>query len=80
MGYYLAKGKFSVDIKHTIWIFLSFFVPFLFHGVYDFILVSFKNWIYCMIPFMLFLWWYGLRKVKNARILSAKYHEKALEE
>jgi len=79
MGYYLGKGKFSNDKKYLKWIFLSFFIVFLLHGIYDFILISVKNWIYCMIPFMLFLWWYGLRKVKQAHLLSEKFHQKVLE-
>jgi len=28
-----------------------------------------------MLPFMAFLWWLGLRKVKKAHLLSAKYAE-----
>ncbi|KQL53686.1 protease [Heyndrickxia shackletonii] len=79
MGYYLGKGKFSSDKKYIKWLFLSFFISFLLHGIYDFILISVKNWIYCMVPFMLFLWWYGLRKVKHAHILTEKLHRKALE-
>jgi len=79
MGYYLGKGKFSSDKNYIKWLFLSFFISFLLHGIYDYILISVKNWIYCMIPFMLFLWWYGLRKVKHAHILTEKLHQKAIE-
>ncbi|MBS4173298.1 glutamic-type intramembrane protease PrsW [Bacillus sp. FJAT-49736] len=78
MGYYLGKGKFSSN-NYIKWIFLSFFISFLLHGVYDFILLSFDNWIYCMIPFMLFLWWYGLRKVKQAHLLTEKFHQNTIE-
>ncbi|MCY8994056.1 PrsW family intramembrane metalloprotease, partial [Bacillus atrophaeus] len=28
------------------------------------------NWGYYMIPFMLFLWWFGLRKAKKARTVN----------
>ena len=28
-----------------------------------------------MLPFMIFLWWLGLRKVKKAHTLSAQYSE-----
>jgi hypothetical protein len=28
-----------------------------------------------MLPFMIFLWWLGIRKVKLAHTLSAKYAE-----
>jgi protease PrsW len=72
MGYYLGKGKFSNSSKRK-WILLSIFLPFLLHGIYDYILISQTNWNYIMIPFMLFLWWLGLRKVKLARELSTQH-------
>jgi len=66
MGFYLGKAKFSPNEKRK-WILISFLFPFLLHGMYDYILLSLKKWIYMMIPFMLFLWWFGLRKVKIAK-------------
>ncbi|MEH7380815.1 glutamic-type intramembrane protease PrsW [Bacillus sp. JJ1533] len=66
MGYYLGKAKFSPK-ENRKWIFISFLFPFLLHGIYDYILLSLKKWIYLMVPFMLFLWWFGLRKVKIAK-------------
>lgn len=66
MGFYLGKAKFSPKEKRK-WIFISFLFPFILHGVYDYILLSLKKWIYIMVPFMLFLWWFGLRKVKLAK-------------
>lgn len=69
MGYYLGKGKFSLTSR-TKWIILSLFLPFVFHGIYDFILISFENWLTLIFPFMIFLWWLALRKVKLARSLS----------
>ncbi|WP_062356269.1 glutamic-type intramembrane protease PrsW [Bacillus kwashiorkori] len=68
MGYYLGKGKFSSDKPYK-WIALSFFVPFLLHGLYDFILLTDKNWLVIIIPFMLFLWWLALKKVKKAKAI-----------
>ena len=38
MGYFFALAKFSVKHKGGL-LWLSFFVPFLFHGIYDFILM-----------------------------------------
>lgn len=73
MGYYFGKGKFSHHKGR--WLMLSLFFPFLLHGVYDYILISQTNWLLIMVPFMAFLWWFGLRKVKKARILSAEYAE-----
>ncbi|MFD2445879.1 glutamic-type intramembrane protease PrsW [Bacillus sp. CGMCC 1.16607] len=77
MGYYLGKGKFSL-VSNRKWIYLSLLLPFFLHGTYDFILLSLKNWVSYMVPFMIFLWWLGLRKVKKARILSTKHLENKL--
>lgn len=77
MGFYLGKGKFSL-IKRSKWIFLSLFIPFILHGTYDFILLSQNYWVQYIIPFMIFLWWLGLRKVKKARMLSSKHFEEQL--
>ena len=69
MGFYLGKAKFSTK-KRKYYIGVALVVPFLLHGVYDFILMTQKMWIYWMLPFMMYLWWFGLRKVKRARVLS----------
>src|SRR3954468_5314037 len=74
MGYYLGKAKFSSQSKRK-WLLLSFIIPFLLHGIYDYILYLKTTWIYVMLPFMIFLWWLGLRKVKKAHGLSAQYSE-----
>ncbi len=74
MGYYLGKAKFSAQSKGKL-LFLSLILPFLLHGIYDYILELQTTWIYLMLPFMVFLWWLGLRKVKKAHLLSAEYSE-----
>jgi RsiW-degrading membrane proteinase PrsW (M82 family) len=74
MGFYLGKAKFASKSKRK-WLLLSLLIPILLHGVYDYILISQTNWIYIMLPFMIFLWWLGLHKVKKAHILSAQYAE-----
>lgn len=78
MGYYIGKGKFTATSKHK-WIMLSLFLPFMLHGIYDYILITQKNWIIIMFPFMIFLWWLGLRKVKIARAMSAKHMNNQLD-
>jgi protease PrsW len=75
MGFYISKIKFTTGSKYK-WIFLSLVVPIGLHGFYDYILISQENWIYVIFPFMIFLWWLGLRKVKMAKILSAKHFNK----
>ncbi|PTY85120.1 PrsW family intramembrane metalloprotease, partial [Heyndrickxia sporothermodurans] len=75
-GYYLGKAKFSVDhLKKKKALIYSFSIPLILHGSYDYILLSKTKWIYYMIPFMLFLWWLALKKVKHAHILSKNHHE-----
>ncbi|GLB58016.1 glutamic-type intramembrane protease PrsW [Cytobacillus sp. NCCP-133] len=78
MGYYIGKGKFSATSTKK-WIILSLFVPFLLHGIYDYILISLEHWFYIMVPFMIFLWWLGLRKVKKARAHSINHIENQLD-
>jgi protease PrsW len=74
MGFYFGKSKFSLN-KNNTWIVLSLLVPFILHGTYDYILLSKTNWIQNIVPFMIFLWWLGLKKVKKARLLSSKHIE-----
>lgn len=73
MGYYLGKGKFSAISKRK-WLTFSLLFPFLLHGIYDYILIAMENWMFFILPFMIFLWWFGLRKVKLARSLHAGNH------
>lgn len=75
MGYYIGKAKFTEGIKY-IWIVLSLLLPVILHGFYDYILLSQEHWLYIIFPFMIFLWWLGLRKVKMAKVLSAQHFNK----
>lgn len=75
MGYYIGKAKFSPVVQKRV-IMLSLTVPVLLHGIYDFILMTREDWLVLMVPFMIFLWWLGLRKVKKARILTLQHIEK----
>ncbi|GIN60715.1 protease PrsW [Robertmurraya siralis] len=72
MGYYLGKAKFNQTSKAK-WFIFSLLLPFLLHGIYDFILLSLENWVIYMFPFMIFLWWLGLRKAKHARTLNSQH-------
>ncbi|MFD1738578.1 glutamic-type intramembrane protease PrsW [Bacillus salitolerans] len=73
MGYYIGKGKFSTNQTKRKYIYLSLFIPFFLHGIYDYIIYSIEKWIIVIVPFMIFLWWLGLRKVKLARCLTETY-------
>jgi len=75
MGFYIGKAKFTEGSKLK-WLLLSLLIPFVLHGSYDFILISQEHWVYIIFPFMIFLWWFGLRKVKMAKVLSANHMKK----
>ncbi|WP_102345750.1 glutamic-type intramembrane protease PrsW [Bacillus sp. Marseille-P3661] len=71
MGFYLGKGKFTTTNHKKLWIVLSLILPIIFHGTYDFILLSIeRNWVYLIVPFMIFLWINALKKVKEANRLD----------
>ncbi|MCY9589398.1 glutamic-type intramembrane protease PrsW [Paenibacillus chitinolyticus] len=66
MGYYLGKAKFmrSQERKYLL---ASLFLPILWHGAFDYILlVAANNWIWFMLPFMTLLWIRTLWKVDRA--------------
>ncbi|MEC2075702.1 glutamic-type intramembrane protease PrsW [Metabacillus fastidiosus] len=68
MGYYLGKGKFTLKSNQTKWIMISVFLPILLHGLYDTLLINYNSGRYIILPFMIFLWWFALRKAKIARM------------
>ncbi|MRX71024.1 intramembrane metalloprotease PrsW [Bacillus lacus] len=70
MGYYLGKSKFSEKKDRPKWLFLSLFIPFLLHGTYDLILYLYHHWLFIILPFMVFLWWFGLRKARKANVIE----------
>jgi RsiW-degrading membrane proteinase PrsW (M82 family) len=71
MGYYVGKAKFATASKRNIYLGISLALPLLLHGTYDYIMISFKtNWIYVIIPFMVALWVWGLRKMNRANSRS----------
>ncbi|MFJ8261338.1 glutamic-type intramembrane protease PrsW [Rummeliibacillus sp. NPDC094406] len=66
MGYYLGRAKFSKEDLSIQCRILALFAPLILHIIYNFIFTIEGKWTYIMIPFMLFLWWFALRKVKIA--------------
>lgn len=66
MGYYFGRSKFAKDKREKEYIFLAILGPFTLHFIYNSIFILGDSYIYIMVPFMLFLWWFGLRKVKLA--------------
>jgi protease PrsW len=66
MGYQLGKAKFN-PAKETKHLRIALFLPLIFHGVFDFILLDFKStWLWFMLPLMLVLWLFSLRMLKHA--------------
>lgn len=73
MGYYIGKAKFMKRDEHHPWMFYSLVFPILLHSLYDYILLKEKVWLMIIIPFMVFLWWLALRKVKKAKHSQHQY-------
>lgn len=70
MGFFFGLARFypTKRKKHLIW---AFILPFFLHGIYDFILMSGINillWLF--IPFIIFLWVSGLKKLKTLNQVS----------
>jgi RsiW-degrading membrane proteinase PrsW (M82 family) len=65
MGYYLGLARFNPE-KHSSLLFKALLVPVLLHGVYDYILMSnYKFLLILFIPFIIYLWRAGLRKMSS---------------
>ena len=60
MGYYFGRAKFAVESNINKYLFLAFLAPYSLHFIYNGIFAVDDFWLYLIIPFMLFLWWFGL--------------------
>lgn len=74
MGYYIGLGKFIHDRKKVNRILLkSLFIPVMIHGTYDLLVISSQMyWLWTVIPFMIWLWWFAMRKAHKATFHSKK--------
>lgn len=73
MGYYLGRAKFSKEPrKQRIFLWVSVILPILLHALYNAIFLSIQNWIVVIIPFMILLWWQGMKKVQRAHDFGSK--------
>lgn len=70
MGYYFGKAKFAIEADINRYLFLAFFASYGLHFIYNAILTVSDLWLYLIIPFMLFLWWFGLTRVKYAHTFA----------
>lgn len=82
MGFYLGKAKFSKLKTEKTWLLWSLAAPIVLHVFYNALLLLPGKLDYIVIPFMIFLWWFALRKVKRAHehlvsILMEKSYKKS---
>lgn len=67
MGYYLGLAKFTKQWKSRRILLYSLLIPWVWHGVYDWILANITDyWIWYIVPLMAYLWYGGLGKVYRA--------------
>ncbi|MGE4288267.1 MAG: PrsW family intramembrane metalloprotease [Salinivirgaceae bacterium] len=65
MGYRFGLARF-IPSKRLKYLGLAFLVPFLFHGVYDFILMSQNQYlVFLFLPFVFYLLWRSLLRIKQ---------------
>jgi protease PrsW len=71
MGYYFGIAKYNPD-RRTTYLILAFFLPFLFHGLYDFLLMSNSLFlIIIFIPLFVYFWITGFKKMSLASDASS---------
>lgn len=68
MGYYLGRAKFTDSKTAKFEITYSFLASFVLHSIYNSILFINGIDLILIVPFMLFLWIFGLSRVKKAHI------------
>ncbi|WP_150271014.1 glutamic-type intramembrane protease PrsW [Paenibacillus tepidiphilus] len=67
MGYHMGRAKFSISGRKKGSLAISLLLPWLWHGIYDFILSTSPNyWIWYIVPLMALLWYGGMGKVAQA--------------
>jgi len=65
MGYYFGRAKY-VWTKERKYIAYSLWMPILWHGAFDYILLAGKQWLWLIFPFMALLWAKSLLSVNRA--------------
>lgn len=65
MGYFIGMAKFYYK-KRKRYIYRAFLLPFVLHGIYDFILMSGKNYLLILfVPFIIYMWIVGFKRMKS---------------
>lgn len=70
MGYYIGRAKFAEDKDKRKLLIMSLIAPFALHFIYNGIFLTHELFLYLIIPFMIFLWWFGLTRVKYAHTFA----------
>ncbi|MFC5531716.1 glutamic-type intramembrane protease PrsW [Cohnella yongneupensis] len=71
MGYSLGRAKFSTGRKVRLHLWLALLLPLLWHGIYDYLMMSVsQTWIWLVVPFMFLLWFGSIRHVNRANAIS----------
>lgn len=76
LGYYFGQAKFASQEKQFQFLFIAFLAPFSLHLAYNSIFLIQELFLYLIIPFMLFLWWFGLTRVKYAHTFAMQQFRK----
>ncbi len=70
MGYFFAIAKFYPKKKKK-YLWMSFLIPFILHGFYDFILMSGINYLLLIfVPFVIYMWISGFNRMKTFNLSS----------
>ncbi|AEF82531.1 PrsW family glutamic-type intramembrane protease [Leadbettera azotonutricia] len=80
MGYFFSLGRFSSIDKKKWYLFLSLFIPIIFHGTYDFLLFYISGGIdntaiillmfFALIALMIFMWKFALKRMEKYIIMD----------
>ncbi len=71
MGYSLGKAKFASGRQVRFHLGMALLLPLLWHGAYDYMMLKVSSdWIWIAAPFMLLLWYRGIRRVNRANAVS----------
>src|SRR5699024_3644093 len=72
-GYHFGKAKMH-KIHRNYHILFALVLPVLLHGIYNYIIITIKtDWISALIPFMIILWYIGLRRVRTVKKRESKF-------
>jgi len=72
MGYYLGKAKMKPKNKHK-YLTIAFVMPFLLHGIYNYILLGLNQFIIILSIFLAGVWVFAIYRLKHARMYDIRF-------